>query len=549
MLRSQSITPPAAATPRTSARQRPTVLVVDDESTQRALVSGILAPHYEVIQASDGEEGLGLAWQHQADLVVMDAQMPGLDGIQATMRLKEEQGDRVVPVLLMTAEPDEQLVALGLASGADDFIFMPCSPLLLLQKIRILLRTRDSYAAMRGERDQLAYFRERAEQDYAVTTKIFHNVLEADNFSLPCLRRHVIPVETFSGDVALVARVAEERFRVLVGDFAGHGLGAAIGAIPVADTFHAMARRGLPMEDVIREIAAKLYRIFPRSLFFSACFADIDLGRCEMHIWNGGMPEVLLVTPGAGVRTRVISRHLPLSIVRPEKLDLRMERVELHETDRILFCSDGLIETENPDGEMFGSGRLEDLISETAEQIRWADRILETVIDFRRNAHQRDDIAVLGITMGLGCTAALEPFQGDDRTPDPATVVVALERRLGPDDLRAPSPLAIFQSLLEGHPVLSKEATALYTVLAELFSNALEYGVLRLDSQVKSAKGGFDLYYAARERGLAALDHGWVLVRMALTRGPGEQLVRIRVEDSGKGFTPRELGQPADPAA
>jgi two-component system, HptB-dependent secretion and biofilm response regulator len=76
----------------------------------------------------------------------------------------------------------------------------------------------------------------------------------------------------------------------------------------------------------------------------------------------------------------------------------------------------------------------------------------------------------------------------------------------------------------------------LYTILAELFANALEHGLLGLDSALKHTPQGFVAYYIARERSLAALEHGWINIALTHTAmGTAGQLT-LRIEDSGPGF-------------
>ena len=113
--------------------------------------------------------------------------------------------------------------------------------------------------------------------------------------------------------------------------------------------------------------------------------------------------------------------------------------------------------------------------------------------------------------------------------------------------LRRFNPLPyLLQLLLEVHG-LRTQGGAIYSVLAELYSNALEHGVLGLDSSLKRDAAGFARYYEQRNARLEALQDGYVRVHLQVRpQGAGGCLV-IRVEDSGKGFdVARVMERPLD---
>ena len=81
----------------------------------------------------------------------------------------------------------------------------------------------------------------------------------------------------------------------MVGDFTGHGLPAAVGAIPVADVFYGMATKGFSISAIVEEINRKLKAVLPTEVFFAAFFFEVDAACTSMMAWNAGQPDALLI--------------------------------------------------------------------------------------------------------------------------------------------------------------------------------------------------------------------------------------------------------------
>jgi len=121
------------------------ILVVDDTSDTRDIYSLYLSSKgFKAPTASDGLSGLDAAGRHQPDVIVMDLSMPGVDGIEATRRLKADPRTSHIPVLLLTAYPLHAVKGGALETGADDLLTKPCLPDVLERRIRRLLARRRS---------------------------------------------------------------------------------------------------------------------------------------------------------------------------------------------------------------------------------------------------------------------------------------------------------------------------------------------------------------------------------------------------------------------
>ena len=113
------------------------VLVIEDHEDNRKIVRDLLtASGYEMLEASSGEEGLASAERERPDLILMDIQLPGLDGYEVTRRVKAIPALNHIPIIAVTSyalSGDDQK---AFAAGCDGYVTKPFSPRLLLAKIK-----------------------------------------------------------------------------------------------------------------------------------------------------------------------------------------------------------------------------------------------------------------------------------------------------------------------------------------------------------------------------------------------------------------------------
>ena len=121
---------------------RPTVLVIDDNTDIRQYERTLLQDEYIVLEAADGKEGLSVAMKEVPDLVICDVMMPVMDGLEFTKQLKTNTATSHIPVIMLTAKNLEEHRAEGYEHGADSYITKPFHSKVLLARIENLLRQR-----------------------------------------------------------------------------------------------------------------------------------------------------------------------------------------------------------------------------------------------------------------------------------------------------------------------------------------------------------------------------------------------------------------------
>jgi CheY-like chemotaxis protein len=124
---------------------RPTILLVEDFDDTRLMMKLWLVKNgYRVVEAETGEEAINLAQRELPDLIIMDMMMPGLNGLDATHRIREHQALRKTPIVAVSAYGADEYRAIAIAAGCDEYVSTPFEPSELNELIKTLLTPRAS---------------------------------------------------------------------------------------------------------------------------------------------------------------------------------------------------------------------------------------------------------------------------------------------------------------------------------------------------------------------------------------------------------------------
>lgn len=133
---------------------RPRVLVIDDEPSNLAVASRVLGREFDVRVANSGERGIAVAHGYSPQAIVLDVVMPGMDGYETCLHLRQLPGMADVPILFLTARSSVEDEELGFSAGAVDYIHKPISPPLLLARVRTHLRLQTALLSLKTEKQR-----------------------------------------------------------------------------------------------------------------------------------------------------------------------------------------------------------------------------------------------------------------------------------------------------------------------------------------------------------------------------------------------------------
>lgn len=517
------------------------ILIADDSNTDRLLLKAILLKQgHEVVVASDGYEAIEVFRETCPDVVLLDALMPKMDGFEAAVKIRQLAGEAFVPIIFLTSLQSTGSLVRCLDAGGDDFLSKPYNSVILQAKITAFIRMGEMHRTMQNQRDLIIAHNHRLLREQEIAKRVFDKVAHSGCLNSDNIRYSLSPIAIFNGDVALAGVSPAGNLMVLLGDFTGHGLDAAIGAMPLAQTFYSMLEKGFSLQDILREINEKLHDILPVDVFCCAIVADIDFNNNVMQIWNGGLPDCVLHRALDGKVIPLKSRHLPFGIRDNGRFDDSLETFDVQLEDRLFLWTDGIHEATNSHLEMFGEQRLLRVFENNTEPERLFDEINETLTEFLSHEAVTDDVSLVEIRV-----VAPDDFNGGgpgfigSKKAGPRDW--SLKYELRPQTLSNFDPLPMLLHILVQVPYLRNFGGQIFTVLTELYANALEHGVLQLSSSLKDSPSGFDEYYQLREQRLLHLQDGAIEIQLHYKGADNGGNLKIIIEDSGEGFDYRQL--------
>lgn len=502
------------------------ILVVDDNEVNLHLLVAMLGRNnYEVIKANNGYDAIKVFEQHQPDLVLMDIMMPGMDGRECASRLKQIAGDVYVPIIYVTALSQEAALSTALAAGGDDFVSKPINFDILLSKIKAHGRIQELNSELSQKNCQLADYNLRLERDQELAAHFFDKALKHSYLDPAIIRHHLSAASAFNGDLLMAAPRPGGGIYVILGDFTGHGLGASIGSLPVAQIFFNLTRQGAWIGDIARELNRELRNLLPDDMFLAATLVELNSTGTRLSVWAGGLPDAYLIDSQNHAHRIIRSSYPPLGILDDDNFNPATDSYAVNQGEHLYLYTDGIIETKNALGEEYGIERLHKLFLQHETGV--FEQIIDSIRLFLGHEHQTDDTSFVELV----CQPIAEKTDDKVKPPDSDANDVLLPYRLSielsDDQLKNETDIVSQLSSMICASTLAAHKGTIHTILAEIYTNMLEHGLLHLSSKQKSNNDGFDAYYAHKQQALAQATG--LLMRLDITLQPDSDSPRSRL--------------------
>ncbi|QEW06128.1 fused response regulator/phosphatase [Nitrincola iocasae] len=522
-----------------------TILVVEDNSALNSLFQSYLSRQkFHVVSALSFDAArLILASETTIDIALINYDLGDYKGIELISYFPKNESKKNIPVIMLGTSQDQAVLQACFKLGVDDYLLKPVNPTLLSLKIDSLVYNMRLTNIIAEQNEKLQRLINNAEIEEQLASHIFYNNLLSQKTQTVAGFTHFLQSTSgFSGDIILARYAPCGSIFILHADATGHGLSSTITLMPMVSIFKTMVHKGYRLEPIVREMNSRLIEQLPADRFVAASLIEIDINHGDLKVWNGGMPEILLLDDTHQVTHRFHSSHMALGILEDAQFEVRAIHWKLPEKGLLFGFSDGVVEQEDSFGRAFGiEGVLQIVKRKPADMLN----TIASTMDRHVGSSSLDD------------DASMYELHFDQLRDDPGTMTRGSQALA--QDMNDLSPFEWSLELV-GTQIAKQELPSMcnqflstmgfaqsvcqrsFTIISELVNNAIDHGLLELTSLLKLGPEGFMAYYLEREKRIASLTQQDVL-RLVLTWGSDAlgPYLHIDVKDSGKGYLPDNM--------
>lgn len=293
---------PAVAPARASAAMTSAhvgrILVVDDDAGNREMLSRRLKRlGHTVAVAENGRRALETLAREPFDLMLLDLQMPEINGYEVLARVRGDEALRDLPIIVLSASDETSRVAHCIEMGAADYLAKPFEPVLLRARI-------DACLEKKKLRDRERAVQQRLAGELAKAASYVSSLLPAPLTGAVESEWCFHPSEQLGGDAFGHHWIDDDHLAIYLLDVCGHGVGAALLSVSVLNTLRAQTLPGTDFHDPAAVLAA-LNRAFPAEaqnfFYFTFWYGVYQPSRRELRYSSGGHPPALLLSRGDAI--------------------------------------------------------------------------------------------------------------------------------------------------------------------------------------------------------------------------------------------------------
>src|SRR5271169_241680 len=289
----------------TKPAEKKLILVVDDAPANLQVVRSILKDDFMIRVATSGVKALDLVKaKPQPDLILLDVEMPEMDGYEVCGILKATPEARDIPVIFLTGKTEIDDETKGFEVGAVDYIHKPFSPAVVKARVHTHLVLREAREQLAG---QLLSINSELEMAREIQLSILpHEIPKISGLEI--VARYV-PMTSVAGDFYDFIVVDEKHIGILIADVSGHGLPAALIASMLKVALTAQARHVSEPGKVLAGLNQALCGKFQHN-FVTAAYVYVDLEKNIMNYGGAGHPPLLLWRKSTGSAGQLIENGL-----------------------------------------------------------------------------------------------------------------------------------------------------------------------------------------------------------------------------------------------
>lgn len=372
------------------------VLVAEDHPMSRRMLEAFLRVKYSVVTAASGKEAVEVCRNEKPDLVLLDVEMPDLDGFGTLEILKRGIIDEAVPVIFLTARDDPESKERGLEAGAVDYITKPYDKQELSIKVKNHLALYEARKEIEKRNSIMAREMETASQLQSLLLPQEHPKTEKLHFS-----SFYRPYSAAGGDFYDFISVTPSKLGFVQVDVSGHGVASAMIGAMFKMAFQSFARGKESPGELLSMINDEMFRVLPDSDFLTVFYGIIDTESLELIFTNAGHPRPILLRASCGEIEELSIGGMLVGAFPGAEYEEGI--VKLASKDRLLVFTDGVTEVfaDNDLDKSYGEERLKQLFTRSGNMP--PDDVLVSIVEdlerFKGTSSFEDDITLLGLSV------------------------------------------------------------------------------------------------------------------------------------------------------
>jgi phosphoserine phosphatase RsbU/P len=382
-----------------SNNSRAEILVVDDDAMSRKILARLLASAgYDCRGCEGGAQALQIVHAKLPSLLLLDFDMPGLDGAEVLKRLRSDHDPAVaqIPAIMLTGHGSEESEVRCLQAGADDFVTKPINAAVLRARIETQLRLRSMRRQLERQNDELEEWRRNLERDLAAARLTQQSLIPQKPPLLPGwqVATYYRPVIQVGGDIYGWLPMKGGRILFWIADATGHGAAAALLTTLAKLLFHYGSAEHDAPATVMETVNSDFRSIFGARSFMTAMCVALDPASGHASVVGAGHPPLLVVRDGA--TESVASIAPPLGLVQhPEFTETT---IDFESGDAFLLYTDGLFGWPKGERRRLTPERLKEMLDHSAPS---AEALLKGILTQAAPDNARDalpdDVAALAV--------------------------------------------------------------------------------------------------------------------------------------------------------
>jgi len=373
------------------------ILIVDDVPANLDVLSNALeTANYQVQAAPNGEVALRIAHAAPPDLILLDVRMPGMDGYEVCKKLKADEQTAPIPVIFVTAEDQTENLVSGFQVGGVDYIAKPFREEEVMMRVHNALYTQHLFNENRA-------YQAKMEKELQTAHDMQMGLMpkEAPEIAGYEIAGRCLSAEQVGGDFFQYFE-RDGNLSLCIADVTGHAMEAAIPVVLFSGMLEMQMQSDPCLPELFEALNRSIHRILDARTHVCFQMAKLDTKGRTLRLGNAGCPYAYHYRTQTGEVVELETGAYPLGV--KAEIDLETLEINLAAGDRVVFCSDGVVEAPGDEGEVFGYDRLVETIAKGGKEGLSADALLKYISDvveaFSASAPIGDDQTCVVLSVG-----------------------------------------------------------------------------------------------------------------------------------------------------